>query len=422
MTAGPVSKNIQKLFFYEEPDRASFALDHTGTLGDFTLIPHLEGSIDHDPGKVFIDPGQGVHHIHDHREKIEGHKAWSLTFRTPLAPGETLAGDGVAAVAGPCAKLLKNVLGGVELGTGTTVATTWADGTSGELTSVAGLKAGMAIGFVLANRFYVREIKSVVGSVVTLKVALPSAPQATDVVYGGVTLFLTRNPRAFAQFLVIGEEEDDRYVFRGGFGTVQIELSLTGESEPMLTFTFEGRAWDYGEDAASDLSLLAFESEAYVNYSPIPDHVGEFIEQQVGTTALVATPVKQVGFTLNLENRAITDPSAEEGLRHWMRVRADTPTIQGSFMPSFYEDLTRQKRRDNRDDMYLAYAFGTTTLSGAVLLTASKVQYLASPPGENEGVGVETVEWEGRNDTDTVVALSADTDLAVSCFRIHIFR
>lgn len=422
MTDGPVSKNIQKLFFYEEPDRASFAQDHSGTLGDYTLIPHAEGSIDFDPGVFMVDPGQGVHHIYDGREKFPGHKLWSLTFGTPLAPGTTLGGDGVAAVAGPCAKLLKNVLGGIEIGTGTTVSVTWGDGVSGAVTSAAGLKAGMAIGFVISGRFYVREIKSVVGTTITLKVALPAAPQATDVVYGGVTIYLHRSPRAFAQFLVIGEEEDDRYILRGGFGTVQIQLAMTGEDKPMLTFTFEGRAWDYGEDGATDLSLLSFESEAYANYDPIPDHVGEFIEQAVGTSTLAVAAVKEVGFTLNLENRQITDPSAEEGLKHWMRVRTDAPTVQGNFMPTYYEDLTRQKRRDNRDRVYLAYTFGTTTTSGAVTLSASKVQYLASPPSESDGVGVESVEWEGRNDTDTVVDQAADTDLAVSCFRVHIFR
>lgn len=418
MTAGPVSKSIQKLFFYREPNRAAYGVDHSGTLGDYVLIPTMEGSIDHDPGKVMIDPGQTVQHVYEWREKIPGHKAWSLSFQTPLAPTGVPAGDGVPATIGPAAELLAVVAGGAAVGTGTTVSVTWTDGISGTLTDASSLAPGMAVGFVIAGRFYVREIESVVGSTITLKVALPSAPQATDVVYGGVTIYLDRNPQASAQFLVIGEEEDDRYIFRGGWGTVSIELAMSGEAEPMLSFEFQGRRWDYGEDGVTDLSLEPFNPEAYASYSPISDHVGEFIEQAVGVSALVTTPVKAMTWTLNLENQPITDPSAEEGIRHWMRKRGNAPTIQGSFTPSFYEDLTRQKRRDNRDDMYLAYAFGTSPTTGAVLLTASRVQYTASPPGESDGVGVEVTEWEGRNDDDTVEA--TPTDLGLSCFRIHL--
>lgn len=420
MAQGPVNKSIQKAFIYEEPDRASFQLDHSGTLGDYLLIPTVEGSLSYDPGKVKIDPGHTVHHPFERPKAIYSHKAWTFSFQTPLAPTGEVAGDGVPAVVGAAAKLLKIVAGGIAIGTGTTVGVTWADGVSGDLVDASSLAPGMAIGFVLDGKFYGREIKSVVGNTVTLKVALPSPPQATDVVYGGVTVYLHRNPQAFAQFLVIGEEDDDRYIFRGGWGTVSIELVLSGEGEPMLSFEFEGRAWDYGEDGATDLSVQPFEPEEYVNYNPIPDHVGEFIEQQVGTTALVCTPVKQLGFTLNLEKRAITDPCAEEGIKYWMRVRQGGPTVQGSFTPTFYEDLTRQKRRDNRDEMYLAYTFGTTVTSGAVMIAASNVQYVASPPGESDDVATETTEWEGSNDVDTVEA--TPTDLGLSCLRFHFFN
>lgn len=417
MTAGPVSKSIQKLLFYKEPNRAAYGVDHSGTLGDYVLIPTMEGSIDYDPGVVMVDPGQTVHHIHDWREKFVSHKSWTLSFQTPLAPTGVAAGDGVPAVAGPAAELLSVVGGGIAIGEGTTVSVTWSDGISGALTDVSTLAPGMALGFVINGRLYMREIKSISGSTVALKVALPAAPQATDVVYGGVTIYLARNPQASAQFLVIGEEEDDRYIFRGGWGTVSIELVMTGEGEPMLSFEFQGRRWDYGEDGATDLSLEAFEPEEYVRYSPISDHAGEFIEQAVGTSALATAPVKAMTWNLTLENRPITDPSAEEGVRHWLRVRANGPTIAGDFTPSFYEDLTRQKRRDNKDDMYLAYGFGTSIATGGVLLTASRVQYTASPPGESDAVGVEVTQWEGRNDSDTVEA--TPTDLGLSCFRIH---
>lgn len=420
MTAGPVSKNIQKLFFYEEPDRASFAADHSGTLGDYALIPHAEGSISADPGVNMVDPGQGVQHIFDHREKIPGHKMWTLSFKTVLAPGGTLAADAIAAVPGIAAKLLKNVLGGIEIGTGTTVATNWASPSSGDLTVVASLKPGMALGFVIAGRLYFREIKSIVGSTVTLKVALPGNPQMNDVVYAGVTIYLHRNPTAFAQFLVIGEEDDDRYIFRGGMGTVQIELDLTGEAEPMLTFDFEGRAWTYGEDGATDLSALSFDPEPYVGYAPIASHVGEFVEQVVGTSTLAQTAVKEIAFQLNLDKRPITNPAVEEGLEFYVRVRQNGPSVQGTFTPSFFSDLTRQQRRDDRDAMYLAYAFGADTALGGVLLTASKVQYVSSPPAESDAVGAETVTWEGRNDTNTVEGTVSD--LGLSAMRIHIFR
>lgn len=427
MTAGPVSKNLQKLFFYEEPSRAAFGVDHSGTLAEFTLVPHVEGSIDFDPGRVTLDPGHGVHHVFDWREKILGHKMWTLAFQVPFAPSghATGGGDGQAAVPGPVAKLLKNVFGGIEIGTGTTVATTWSDGEGGALDSVIGLKPGMALLFVIAGRSYIREIKSITGSTIALKVALPAAPQENDVVYGGITIYLHSNPQAFAQFLVIGEEEDDRYIFRGGWGSVTLDLALSGEGVPMLSFEFEGRAWDYGKDGATNLATLPFLPEAYSNYNSIAAHEGEFIEQESGEPTLSTTAIKALSIEVALEKLAITNPASEEGLEYWRRIRANAPTVRGSFTPSFYDSLDRQTHRDNRDTMYLAHSFGTNNVSAgvpgsAVLITVSSAQYLASPPVESDGVGAETTEFEGRRDLDTVEATA--TDCGLSPARIHLFR
>lgn len=419
MTAGPVSHTIQKLLFWEEPSRAAFAVDHTGTLGDFDLVPVIEGTLDFDPQVVGVDPGQANHHIYDWRKEIHGPKRWTLSFQVPLAPTGTLAGDTETASEGVIGKLLKVVMGGRQLGVGTTVATNWGSPSSGDGTVVTTLDPGGAIAWADANgRLHAREIKSKSGSTLTTKVAFPGSPQASDVLHPAASYFLHKNPQAFAQFVVMGEEEDDRWIFLGGSGTVSLNLPLSGEEVPSLTFEFTGRRWEYGEDGATDLSLEAFNPEAFADYSPITDHVGELIEQAVGTATLAQTPVKGLSFDLTLENREITAPHAAEGLLYHRRVRQQGPTIQGTLMPSFFEDLTRMKRRDNRDDVYLAYSFGTSASSGLVLITASCVQYTGLGREDNDAVAVESITWKGRNDIDTVEA--TPSDLGLSCFRIHI--
>lgn len=419
MTAGPVSHTIQKLLFWEEPNRAAFAVDHSGTLGDFDLVPVIEGTLDFDPLLTGVDPGQAVHHIYDWREEIHGPKRWTLSFQVPLAPTGTLAGDTETATSGIIGKLLKVVMGGEALGVGTTVSTNWGTAAGGDVTVATSLNPGMAIAWADANgRLHARELKSKASSTLATKIAFPGTPQATDLIRPAATYYLHKNPTTAAQFIVMGEEEDDRYIFMGGAGTVSLNLPLTGDQVPTLSFEFVGRRWEYGEDGATDLSLEAFNPEAYADYSPITDHVGELIEQAVGTSTLSQTPVKGLSFDLTLENREITAPHAEEGLLHHRRVRQNGPTIQGTLMPSFFEDLTRMKRRDNKDDVYLAYSFGTTATSGVVLITASTVQYTGVDREDGDAVAVESITWKGRNDAETVEATA--TDLGLSCFRIHI--
>lgn len=421
MADGPVSQNIQRVRLYEEPSRAAYGVDHTGTLGDFIEIPIMEGSVTPHAGHVNVDPGHAVSDVNDWREEVHGPKMWTLSLTVPLAPSGAVAGDTESAPVTPVGRLFKIVMGGQNVGVGTTVNGTWAQPDEGAAAVTTTLKAGAAIAWPDANGIlHARSIKEEDGGVLTTRIAFPSAPQDTDVLHPAHTIYVARNPQTFAQFILMGEEDDDRWLFMGGQGQISaINIPLMGDEPPTATFEFQGRRWKYGHECATDLSAEAFGEAVFTNYNAIAAHRGEMIEQVLGNSAIARTPIKEINFSLAFNWQEITAPHAEEGILYMARVRGGEPVLTASFLPTFFEDLTRFGHRDDRDAMYLSYAYGTSALSGLVMIEASTAQYTETTREGADNVAVERINVRGRNDRETVEV--TPTEQGRSLCRVHIW-
>lgn len=412
---GPVPHNIKRVRLYEEPN-GSMSVDHTGTLGDFEDVPIVEGSLEVDPGQEMIDPGTQLQSIYDYREEIPGKRTWKVAFTVPLAPTGTPAGNTVSAIQSALGKLLKIVLGGEALGTGSLADGAWSSASAGKVLVGSSLLAGMAIGWEDSDGvLHARELEEGASADLVTKVAFPATPATTHPIYASATYYLARNPQTTAQFIVEGMEDDDRWLLMGGQGTVTLALPLDGTSVPTAAFEFVGRTWAYGKDAAADLTASEIGLATYADHEPIPGHIGRLIEQDVGTATPIATVcVSAIAIAVAITNKEITCPSAPDGLLRWLRMPS-RPAVSGSFT-TYYADTDRFEERDARTPKYLAYQIGTEK-GETILITAPKVQYATAKPVNADDVASETIEWKGRNDSDTVV--TPRTDLANSPFRIH---
>lgn len=413
---GIVPSNVGRLRVYEEvAGSVGFAVDHTGTLGDFIDVPIIEGTLEPGPDRQQIDTGQIVQSLYDYRSEIFGKKTWKLSFSMPLAPTGVAAASTVAAVQGPFGKLLKIIWGGQNLSTGSIATGTWAAEDSGAVTVDTTMLAGTAIGWADADGvLHAREVQEN-GASITTKIEFPSAPQINNVIYGSATYYLTRRPDTTAQFIVEGLNDEDRWLLLGGQGTVSFELPLDGESMPTANFEFMGRSWEYGDDAAVDLSATELAVGSYTNHSPISGHAGRLIEQVVGTNEIATTCITAIEFAVELSKQEITCPSGPEGISGFFNGRTNGPTATGKFT-TFLEDLSRFDRRDARTSMYLAYQIGTEA-GKTILITAPTTQYGPVFP-VNEEARSASIEWKGRNDADTVQ--SPATDLSRSPARVSL--
>jgi hypothetical protein len=413
---GIVPSNVGRLRVYEEvAGSVGFAVDHTGTLGDFVDVPIIEGTMEADPGVQQIDTGQLVQSLFDYREEIPGKKTWKLSFSMALAPTGTAAASTVAALQGALGKLLKIVWGGENLSTGSVATALWGAADEGAVTVDTTMLAGSAIGWEDADGvFHAREVEEN-GATVTTKIAFPSPPAMNDVIYGSATYYLKRRPDTTAQFIVEGLNDEDRWLLLGGQGTVTFDLPLDGESMPTANFEFTGRAWEYGEDAAVDLTATELAVASYTNHSPISGHAGRLIEQVVGTSTIATTCVTAFEIAVELSKVEQTCPSGPEGMSGYFIGRTNGPVVKGKFT-TFFEDLTDFTRRDDRTAMYLAYQIGLEK-GRTILITASTVQY-GPVMTANEEARSTVVEWKGRNDAGTVIVTA--TDLSNSPVRVAI--
>jgi hypothetical protein len=412
---GITPSNVGRLRVYEEvTGSAGFAVDHTGTLGDFVDVPIIEGTLEAGPDRQMIDTGQLVQSLYDYRLEIFGKKMWKLSFSMALAPTGTAAASTVSAVQGALGKLLKIVWGGESLSLGSTAAALWGSASSGQVTVDTTMLAGSAIGWVDSDGvLHAREVEENAASVTT-KVAFPSAPAMTDVIYGSATYYLKRRPDTTAQFIVEGLNDEDRWLLLGGQGTVTFDLPLDGESMPTANFEFVGRAWEYGDDAAVDLTASELAVASYTNHSPISGHAGRLIEQVVGTASPISTTcITAIEFGVELTKVELTCPSGPEGISGFINGRTNGPTVKGKFT-TFFEDLSDFTTRDARTSMYLAYQIGVEP-GKVILITAPTVQY-GPVMTANEEARSTVVEWKGRNDADTVIA--THTDLSRSPARV----
>lgn len=426
-TTGPVPTIVQRLRVYVEPAGTStFAVDHTGTLGDFTDVPAQEGSISLELNQDTHNPAHVLQDVRDYQVEVVGKKGWSLSFTVPFAPTGVAASASKTGAAGPLSPLLGTIMGGEFRGRGSTAATGgWGSAGGGAVATASGFRAGGVAGVVISGVYYVSPIKSVIGSTVTLKRRFPSAPASGQAIYSGVTYYWTRDPNKSLQFIVEGQEANDRWVLLGGQGTVQPELTLDGEVQA-LTFEITGPKWLHAADAAgsADLNGTAIGNATYSNYEPITGHAGELIVRTNGVTTYTGSQVhaSAINFENGMTYQPIPSPSGVEGvLRHRLVRASGTPPIAGSFA-TFYEDTARWTNKTNKTALMVFYRAGTTK-GQAVAVDAPTVQVVNPQLEDQDNVKGQTVEFRGRMDDDAALPTSpstAETEQGTSPWRIHL--
>lgn len=396
---------------------STFASDGTGTLGNYTYVPFNEGTGTMTLTTDSLDPQFAVQSRIEGRKDVLGKRSATLQFTMNLAPTGTAADDGNSAVQGALGLILKAVMGGQKLGTGTTF--TGGTATQPTVTSAAGFEAGAAIGWVNGNGVLeVREIESISSGTITLKLGFSAAPSNGEDAIAAATYYLTENPSESLQFLVEGVESQDRWLLLGGqcVGGMTLNLDPSGASIPTVQFSLTFADYKTSSETAGSITGT-LSAASYSNYEPIVGHVGELRCVTVGAATLTTSSVvhcSALAFTPKIAYVPVPSPSGTNGIYRWRAGRANPPA-EGTFT-TFFEDLTYWTARDNRTDKAIFYTMGTTA-GEALLISEPTVQIKNPQRAAADEIAGQTISFSGRRDTDVG---ASTTEIAKSPFRIHL--
>ena len=411
MVASIQIQSVESLRVIVESTFASDATSSPG-LGSFIYVPMNEGSASLTITKDELDPLFVVQSRYQGREKVLGKKSATLKFAMDLAPTGTAAGSAVAAVQGALGLLLKAVMGGEHLGTGTTFSAGWT-AITGTVASGAGFLSGSWIGWTNASGVVEwRQCKLVSGNTITLAHGFSGTPSNGNVAYSAATYSYTEDPATTLQFVVRGQGSNDAWLLLGcqAPSGISITVDPTGKAIPTVEFTFQAANYLMaGQTAAAITGAIAVAT--YTNYSPIVGFAGDFRVYTVGAPTLLTTSqihISALSFAPKIAYVPVTSPSGTNTIYRWRGSRT-MPPVEGTFTV-FYEDLTWFNARDNLGDYAVSYTMGTAAGS-AVVLAANTVEILSPQrAASDQEIAGQTVKYEGRRNSDT----AATTDLATS--------
>jgi hypothetical protein len=425
---GPTIQEVRRLRVITEA-AGSFCVDQTSSpgLASYTAVPAIEGSVECEAGQLETIPVNTLVQTRwDYPEEIIGKKKpVTLKFSLWLAPTGTVTSDGVTAVQGCLGLLLKAVMGGESLGTGTRAVAGWSS-SAGSVDSGEGgsMLAGNALAWVDSSGVaHAREIEQRSTDAITLKRALPAIPANTNTLYGSATYYMSSDPATSLQFVVEGAEQTDRWLLLGCQMTgMQIDLPIASENAaPKITFTFESTSWLYGDDCATPITGSDLAVSTYSNFSPIAGYAGRFMAQQVTTATYTGSTIdiSAVSFEPKWKYQRVTSPSGTMATLRWIASRQAASCIEGSFS-TYFSDFSHFDWRDNKTDLAISYQIGTSVSAnaGLVLITIPTAQATKAARVNADGIANETINVKGRNDAECV--LSPATDLSLSPFRIHL--
>lgn len=410
-------QNVQRLRVWSE---SSFAFDGTGTLGNYTEVPAIEGSISAAVNVDSIDDGSLVQHLYGYREETLGKRSATLSFSLNLAPTGTAAVTGTSAITSALGTILKAVMGAETLAAGSTSST-------GSTAIVVNVQAGHgsrwvpggAMGWVNASSVLeAREIESISTDAITLKHGFSGAPSSTNPLYNAATYTFSQDPTESLQFILSGVESDDRWLFLGGQCTgMTLAFDLTGAAMPKATFNFQFANWKTSAETTGSITG-AIGTSTYTGFSPIVGFAGDLRAYTVATATFSTSTrihASAIAFNPKIAFVPVTSPAGTNTVYRWRRAR-QIPPVEGSWTEP-YEALTRFTARDNRADLNVTYQMGTAAGS-TVYVTAPRVQVVnpQRAPDAQQLAG-QTVSWKGRTDGDVG---STTTDVATSPFRIHL--
>lgn len=403
---------------YEEPaGDTTFGRTHASTPGDFLALPYMEGSLKLDGDTTNLDPMSGKVEIDAYDVQVPGPKKCSVGFDVALhSHGVELQGEGAVPTTSTWAllRLLKIVLGGVQSTTAPGTQTSVIAGSTATAVEVTtGHGARYARDGVIGCRCTVgsdaveaREVASVSGDIVTVKEAFSGAPITGSPVFGGVTVYPTRDPDTSAQILVEGRELSDRFNFMGLQGGIGFSFAFGQDGAPSkLSFSLSGADWERLSDG-SGITVPTYSPFQLIRSVDAPLTVPTF-----GSTT--RSLVHQADFKLELAIQYMDEKSGSgvNGIRRKRRIPG-RPFVKGSFVERF-ENQSRWTSYEAKEARSVFQQLGVTA-GGICLVSVPKVQFgqpKRVPAGE--AAGTEVPFW-GRNDTT-----GGTTDLEVAAFRLH---
>lgn len=400
---------------YEEP-AGSYAIDHSGTPGDFLPLPYMEGGLKADGDQPPLDPKTGKMLIDGADVQVLGPKVVQGSIAMRLhSHGLDLDGD----LASPTtsnwalARLLKAIMGGMEsTGTEAGQTTVQAGTTATAVTVSVGHGDRWLPGQVIAcqtvsgsSNLEAREVLSIAGDVVSVKEAFSATPVTGTPVRGGVTFYLTEDPNTSIQLLVEGREGSDGGWFGGLQGGFGIELPL-GDI-PTLTWELQVAAqWvRLGSSGATIPS--------YSHYEPVDTTWSELTVPTVGSTTRVALEQSEMSFEPGI---TYAPKKSGRGVNTIGRARRQSNRIpiKVSWTVPYEDDTwyTAWSARQTR-----AFFLQIGQLAGKlVLLSAPSIQVVkVSDAADAEGIRGLKVEANGRHDA----ALAASSDRLRTALRLH---
>lgn len=402
-------QTVQRLRVLTE---SSFAADGSGTLGNYTDVPFVEGSLQMVNDVEMLNPMYAQQFKDGHPTQLVGLKACTLSYALNLASTGTAAVSGTTAVQGALGLVLAAVMGGENLAAGTTVSSA-TDADTLTATNGSVIARGSALGWVnSAGNMEARPVANQSAGVTTMRMAFSATATTADVLYRSATYYFTEDSTASLQHLIQGEESDDAWLQLGQQAD-SIAFDLPVGQLPKMTFNLKGAQY-LTNTSTSGTITGALTAATYSNVSPSHFVGGAYIANHNATTP---TTLAISSITVNCAANYVpqTAPSGTNTIVRWVRNRV-APLVSGSFVVPF-EDLSHWTTRDAKTLKQLIVQIGTSAGS-TVLLDFPQIQITNVQRGGGDAIASTTVDFVCQK--DSVTTTTGNGELTSAAFRIHL--
>lgn len=307
----------------------------------------------------------------------------------------TAAGDATAATATAFTRALASVLGGTPaLSTGSTASDTPSASTT---TTVNEADADnhaddTLVGFALDNGdICVRPVGTYTSGatgVMDLLMALPSAPTAGNVIYGGANVQSAESSLFVAQGEYTGKNTAQNYKWFGSVGN--FSLPETAEGEPQtISFTYKtGNFTRYDSLTQVAPSILR----------PLVAAGGEYLIAKFGETATTCLSLLRIGIDTARTYAADPDACADTGISGWVltdqqtritvHVRDTASMPSGFSVSNYFSSFGSATATEN--DYHLLLNFGQKTAGRIFSLYFPRIHLVMEPePVEIDGIAAQ---------------------------------
>lgn len=415
-------QNVQRMRFLEEA-HASFAVDQTSSMGSFVDIPFVEGSLDFGPDTPTESPGHARQKRDFHPEEILMVTNCPLSFQYNLSVPDTIAGDGTSASECNAMKVLGTVWGGTYVGQGDTISDASPSSSAFDVTTAARWGGGKAVGLTDTNGvLHLREIESISGSTLTLKMALPFTPSNGATLYACCGYYLNNHDAddvKSGQFVLdgLGTSDggyEDCWVLLGAQQTEGMSIELPIGGLPRITHNMTAADFCNGDDVNITAAAIGLASYSNTNEVLVAD--GYLHVVTVGSSTAVEVHA-QLSLDLgNIKYLPVPSPGGTNTIAHYI-LCGDHPKVSGTLeLP--YEDQTWTDAKANKTHKAIFLQCGSSTAGGALLISVPNVQVTEVQRMDYNGLQGQRVSFVASTDTDTNVTTTA---IGMSPIRIHSF-